>query len=297
VTAGIAAGALPRAAFAQALPPELTLEKLGGNLVQIGGAGANVVVAGGPDGLLMVDGGLHGRSADLLKLVSEQWPGLNVDTLFNTNWRPEHTGSNTALRAAGARIITHENTKLWLGGDFFVEWEDRAYTPNPPEALPTETFYASGKTSFAGEEIEYGYLPRAHSDGDIYVFFRAANVLVASDVLSVGSYPIVDYATGGWIGGLEQATKMLIGMSDSTTRIVPAAGSAQTQTALQAQLQMCAAVRERVAGAFRRGMSLKDFMAAKPTAEFDAQWGDPAQFLALVYKGAWGHIRELGGTI
>jgi glyoxylase-like metal-dependent hydrolase (beta-lactamase superfamily II) len=232
-----------------------------------------------------------------LKLLSEQWPGRNVETLFNTNWRPEHTGSNAALRATGARIVAHENTKLWLGGDFFVEWEDRAYTPGPAETLPTETFYTSGKTSFAGEEIQYGYLPRAHSDGDIYVFFRAANVLVASNVLSVGTYPIVDYATGGWIGGMEQATKALIALSDAATHIVPAIGPVQTRAALQAQLELCTAVRERVADAFRRGMSLTDFMAAKPTGEFDAQWGDPAQFLALVYKGAWGHIRELGGTI
>jgi len=275
----------------------LEVEKLGDALIRIGGAGANVTVARANDDLLMVDGGLARRSEELLKLVAEQWPDARVATLFNTNWRPEHTGSNAALRSSGARILAHENTKLWLGGDFFVEWEDRAYKPNPATALPTETFYTSGKLELEDEEVEYGHLPRAHTDGDMYLLFRRSNVLVASDVLSVGRYPVVDYSTGGWIGGLEQATKMLLDLSDGATKIVPAVGAVQARAALEAQLRLCTAVRQRVAEAFRNGMSLKDFTATRPTGEFDAQYGDPSQFLPLVYKGAFGHIRELGGTI
>ena len=201
------------------------------------------------------------------------------------------------MRAAGARILAHENTKLWLGGDFYVDWEKRAYKPNPPEMLPTETFYTSGQMQFGGDEVRYACLPRAHTDGDIYVLFPRANVLVASDLLAADGYPIVDYATGGWIGGLEQATNKLLEITDAATRIVPAVGPVQGQEALQSQLALCTTMRERVREAFRNGMSFEDFVASAPTREFDAERGDPSQFLALVYKGAWGHNRELGGTI
>ena len=129
------------------------------------------------------------------------------------------------------------------------------------------------------------------------VFFPHANVLVASDLLSVGSYPVPDYATGGWIGGMVAASEKLLAATDERTRFVAATGPAHGRAALQSQLDLCTAVRKRTAEAFRAGMSFRDFAASKPTAEFDAQWGDAAQFLALVYKGGFGHLRELGGVI
>jgi glyoxylase-like metal-dependent hydrolase (beta-lactamase superfamily II) len=292
---GIAAGAMPWAVRAADAP--LTVEMLGGDLAVVAGAGANVTVAIAPDQLLLVDGGLAARSAEMLRLVAERWPGRALTALFNTNWRPEHTGANAVAKAQGARVIAHENTKLWLGGDFTVDWERRDYRPQPAEMLPNETFYTTGSLSFGNRTVDYGHLGQAHTDGDIYVHFREANVLVASDVLAVGRYPIVDYATGGWIGGLEKATQKLLDTTNDATRLVPAVGAVQGTDALRAQLALCTAVRERLAQAFRNGMSFADFAASEPTREFDAERGDPAQFLALAYKGGWGHIRALGGVI
>ena len=113
----------------------------------------------------------------------ERWPGRPVEILFNTNWRDEHTGANAALRGAGATVMAHENTKLWLGGDFFVDWEDRHYAPHPAAMLPNKTFYTSGNARFRR--------PRASSTGTCRArtrtatsrcSFRDANVLVASDL-------------------------------------------------------------------------------------------------------------------
>jgi glyoxylase-like metal-dependent hydrolase (beta-lactamase superfamily II) len=275
----------------------LRVETLRGGIAQIVGAGANVTVAAADGALLLVDGGSREHAAALRALLAERWPGLPVRTLFNTNWREEHTDGNAALRAAGAKIVAHENTKLWLGADFIVEWEQRAHEPVPADALPTDTFYTTGRLDFAGEAVAYGVLPRAHTDGDLYVHFPNANVLVVSDVLAVDRYPIVDYSTGGWIGGLEKATKAMFDLADDETLIVPAIGPAQKIAALQDQLALCTTVRERVTQAFRNGLSLAAFAATEPTREFDARRGDSAQFLKLVYKGALGHSRELGGVI
>jgi glyoxylase-like metal-dependent hydrolase (beta-lactamase superfamily II) len=291
----IAAGSLRGARSQPGGPLEVT--DLGGDLALIRGAGANILAFGSADGVLLVDGGLQARSRDVLAILEQRWPGRRVAVLFNTNWRDEHVGVNEAAKAQGANIMAHENTKLWLGGDFFVEWEDRHYSPRPASMLPNTTFYTSGSLAFGGKTIDYRYLPRAHTDGDVAVFFPDANVLVASDLVSVGRYPVPDYATGGWIGGLLAATQALLDATDARTRIVAADGGVLGRAALEAQRALCAAIKDKTAAAFRAGMSFKDFVASRPTAEFDAQWGDPARFLALVYKGGFGHLRELGGVI
>jgi glyoxylase-like metal-dependent hydrolase (beta-lactamase superfamily II) len=295
--AGFAAAGTVRLGFGQAAGQGLGVAELGADLLLVAGAGANVVALGTPDGTLLVDGGAAPHAAALQRALAERWPDRPVRILFNTNWREEHTGANQAVRAAGGKVLAHENTKLWLGADFFVDWEGRHYAPQPAAMLPNETFYTSGSLDFGGRPVEYWHLPRAHTDGDVAVYFPDANVLVASDLLSVGGYPVPDYATGGWIGGLLDASKALLAKTDARTRIVGAQGAVCGRAELEAQLTLCTAVAQKAAEAFRAGASLADFMASRPTAAFDAQRGDPATFLKLVYKGGFAHLRELGGVI
>jgi glyoxylase-like metal-dependent hydrolase (beta-lactamase superfamily II) len=294
---GAVALACPLRGFAQSSVPALETIPLGEGLAVITGAGANITVLAGADGALLVDTGLPDRTDALLEAVKAATGSPKVALAFDTNWRPEHSGGNERLHAASATIMAHENTKLWIGADFDVAWEQRKHEPRPREALPDKTFYTDGSVDFAGHKVAYGYLPQASTDGDIYVHFPDANVLAVSDLLAVGRYPIVDYVTGGWIGGLEKATQKLLTIADADTRIVPAQGAVQTRAALESQLALCTKVREAVRDAYKGGHSVEEFLASKPTAAFDAERGDPELFLRLVYKGAWGHVRELGGGI
>lgn len=294
-SAGALVAALPRNVLPQAGVLEAT--ELAPDLLLITGAGANVVALATEAGILLVDGGLEAHADALLELLAARWPGRSVQVLFNTNWRDEHIGANVVANEAGARILAHENTKLWIGGDFDVEWEERHHSPRPASYWPNQTFYKSGGIELGGRRVEYWHLPRAHTDGDVAVYFPDHDVLVASDLVSVGRYPVPDYATGGWIGGLLAATAVLRDRTSERTRIVPAVGGPCGRAELDAQLALCTAIRDKTAAAFRAGMSLADFAASRPTAEFDAAWGNPAQFLALVYKGGFAHLRELGGVI
>lgn len=294
-SAGALVAALPRGALAQ--QGGLMAKELAPDLLLVTGAGANVVALATEAGILLVDGGLEANAGALLELLAARWPGRSVEVLFNTNWRDEHIGANAAANRAGARILAHENTKLWIGGDFDVEWEGRHYSPRPAAYWPNQTFYGSGRLEFGGRRIEYWHLPRAHTDGDVAVYFADHDVLAAGDLVSVGRYPVPDYATGGWIGGLLAATAALRDRTSERTRIVPAVGAPCGRAELEAQLALCTAIRAKTAAAFRAGMTLKEFAASKPTAEFDAVWGDPAQFLSLVYQGGFAHLRELGGVI
>jgi glyoxylase-like metal-dependent hydrolase (beta-lactamase superfamily II) len=294
-SAGALVAGLPRLGFSQT--GGLAATELAPDLLLVTGAGANVVALGTDAGILLVDGGREAHGSALLELLAARWPGKNVEVLFNTNWRDEHVGANALANQADARILAHENTKLWLGADFEVEWEKRHYSPRPASYWPNQTFYKSGSLEFGGRRVEYWHLPRAHTDGDIAVYFPDHDVLAASDLVSVGRYPVPDYATGGWIGGLWSASSTLLERTGASTRIVPAEGAPCGRAELEAQLELCTAVRSKLAAAFREGKSFKDFVASGPTAEFDAAWGDPALFLALVYKGGFAHLRELGGVI
>src|SRR5690606_28693863 len=99
---------------------------------------------------------------------------------------------------------------------------------------------------------------------DIYVFFRRANVLAVSDLLAVEGYPIVDYATGGWIGGMREATKALLALADDDTIIVPAVGAPQTRRAAEAQLELCEVTYQAVGEAFTKAFSLEELIAERP---------------------------------
>jgi cyclase len=296
--AGAAGVSLSLRAFARTEPEPIVVVPLADNVVQITGAGGNVVAVSGSDGLLLIDSGLEERSKDLMKAVEKLPGGQHVHTLINTHWHWDHTGGNERLGKDKVKIVAHENTKLWLGADFYCDWEgNRHYTPRPKAALPTETFYTSGKMTANGQDVVYGYLPRAHTDSDIYVFLPKANVLVAGGLVSVGKYPVLDYTTGGWIGGMDDASKALLGIANKDTRVVPGIGPVQTYADLQAQSEMLHTMHERLVDLMRKGIGTDDLAATPPTQEFDAKWGDPHQFVANAYRGLWGHVRELGKIV
>jgi hypothetical protein len=250
---------------------------LADGLALIRGAGAHITVLETRDGLVLVDAGLPERTAALTDFLTERWPGRPVHTLFNTNWRDEHTGGNTALHAAGAESLAHENTRLWMAAEFEIEWAGRTHSRSARETWPKATFYEGGTRTVGEARLGYGHLERAHTD-----------------LLAVDAYPLVDWVTGGWIGGMADATKALLEIAGPGTRIVAASGPVQRRDALEAQLELCETVLASVRTCYRSGGSLEDFIASAPAAAFEDERGDPTEFLALVYEGAWGHARSLG---
>jgi glyoxylase-like metal-dependent hydrolase (beta-lactamase superfamily II) len=297
VLSGAAIASSSALTSAQSHPAPITTTPLNDHLHLIAGAGSNVLLVSSSDGLVLVNGGSPERSNELLKAVAARAQGRRLTTLINTDWCADHTGSNESAGAIGAQIIAHENTKQYLAHDQFIEWQTRTYKARPKAALPTKTFYTKDSITVGSERLEYGHLGQAHTDGDIYVHLPASNVLVTGHVLTVGKYPIADYTTGGWLGGLLTATKTLLDLSNAETRVVPGTGPVQTRADLQAQFDMLTALRERFAKMMRQGMSANDMLAAGATKEFDAKWGDPTLFVPVSYRGLWLHVRELGGIV
>lgn len=289
LAAGAGALSFSRAAFAEP-GPEAT--KLTDRLTMISGAGNNVVVLAGDGGSLLVDCGDAVHARDVLKLAG------SVKTVLNTHWHPESTGANDAMAKAGAKLVSHVHTELWMTQEIIHDWEKKVFPPRAKEALPAEIFYTTGKTTFGGEPVEYGLMPVAHTDGDIYVHFPQSNVLVAGDVIQPGRLPMLDFPTGGWIGGMQEAHRTLLRLASDSTKIVPGSGPVLTKADVQTSLDILTKVREQLVKLMKMGMGAKDMIAAKAVKDFEGQLsGDPDQFIFTAYRGMWAHVRELGGIV
>jgi cyclase len=290
------AGAALLPARLSAQGAQLATVQLSPRMSAISGPNATVLAADTNDGVVLVDGG-HASWADaLLSAVESLYPGKPVRALFNTHWHEEQTGANRALGEHGVEIVAHENTKLWLGTEVWVRWSDKKYAPLPKAAQPTTSVYDPGRMTFGGRAVEYGWARDAHTDGDLFVFFPDENVLVAGGFVSNTTWPIIDWWTGGWTVGMLNGFDRLLEVANERTRIVPAVGPVMSLAELKAQQAMYLTVFERIHGSLIKALDVKETLAAKPTAEFDARYGDPTQFVTLALQSTWGHLRDAHDT-
>lgn len=289
LASGAAALGLSRAGLAQSSP---TATKLTDKLTLITGGGNNVVALAGDGGNLLVDCGDAAHAADIAQLAP------NIKTVINTHWHLESTGANDAVAKSGSKLVSSVNTALWMTQDINHDWEKKTYPPRAKTAIPSETFYTTGKMTFGGEEIEYGIMPMAHTDGDIYVHFTKSNVLVTGDAVQPGRLPILDWFCAGWLGGMQDAHRTLLRIANDDTKIIPGSGPVMTKADLQASLDTVTKIRDHMVKLLKMGLGPKDMIAGKAMQEFQPQLsGDPDTFIYIAYRGLWAHARELGGIV
>lgn len=271
--------------------------RLNDKLSVITGVGGNVVALTTDDGLLLVDSGAPEHSRALMTQLRALPGGGRVRTLFNTHWHLDNTGSNEVFGKAGAKIVAHEKTKLWLATDHWVPAEERYEKARPKQAVPTETFYTTGKTSAGAEQIEYGYLLEAHTCGDLYVHFRDSNVLVVGDAVSAERDPVLDWFGGGWIGGRIDAQELLLKICNDQTRIVAGTGPVIARAQLQAEHDMLVRIYERMVEQVRKGFTTKDMVEAGTLDGLGRTWADPRKFMYDAHKGIWAHHNTLSHDV
>ncbi len=249
---------------------------------------ANVVAHTSADGVVLVDGASARASDALMKAVATLPGGRPVQTIFNTHWHPEQVGSNATLGAAGKTIIAQENTRLWLTTDVTWPWNGQQFTRLPKSAQPNKTFYTTGEL---GPDMRYGYIPDcAHTDGDLYVYFPRQNVLAVGDVVSGQGWPVVDYITGGWIGGMVGGIQRLQAIANEETKIVPGRGPVLGLNDLKTQYEMYSKIYERLTQLLNKGRGPSEAVEARPTKEFDAQMGNPDEFVRRSFESLWAYL-------
>jgi glyoxylase-like metal-dependent hydrolase (beta-lactamase superfamily II) len=264
--------------------------KLRNNISVLEGSGGNIAVLTGPDGKLLVDGGIGVSRPQLSKALAELG-NEPVAYLINTHWHFDHADGNEWLQAAGAKIIAHENTRKHLSSIQRVEDWDYNFLPLATQAVPTEVFTKDHHLKANGASIALKYHCPAHTDGDISVMFAEANILHAGDTYWNDIYPFIDHSTGGSIGGMIAACDANLALANNDTIIIPGHGKPVSNKAeLQQFRDMLAAIRDNVGNLKKQGKTRDEAVAAKPTAAFDARWGqfliDPGFFTRLVYETA-----------
>jgi glyoxylase-like metal-dependent hydrolase (beta-lactamase superfamily II) len=262
-----------------------------------GGGGTNVAAFSSTDGLVLVDSGAPNNRDHIVSALKAFAPNAKVNTLFNTHYHTDQSGNNEVFSAAGAKIIAHKRTLEWMSTDHWVPAEDRYEKARPKAARPTETFLTTDSLKTDGEQIDYGYLTLAHTNGDIYVFFRNSNVLAVGDVASPLRDPALDYFTGGWIGGRVDAMDLLLKLANDQTRIVPAYGPVMSKAEFKAERDMMEQVRDRLFKQVREGDGPRDMLEEGVLKGLPRTWKDPYKFLYDAAKGCWAHHDKLGPNV
>src|SRR5262249_47169980 len=140
----------------------LAAQRLTDKVSVIDGGVANVLAFSSTDGLVLVDSGAP-RAGD--KVMAALGANAKVKTIFNTHHHIDQTGNNEMFSAAGAKIIAHKRTLEWMSSDHWLPAEERYEKARPKAARPTETFLTTGSLKTGGEQIDYGYLTLAHTNG------------------------------------------------------------------------------------------------------------------------------------
>ncbi len=255
-----------------------------GALTLLEGAGCNVVAVRGPEGSLLVDGGLAANSKALLAAAASATGNSRVNTLINTHWHPSQTGSNEPVGRQGGLIIAHEVTRLYLGRAALSACYDGSYGPLPQVAWPKKTTRDKGSLEFAGQHIDYVYLPAAHTDGDLYVHFPERNLLVAGGPVLGDRWPVIDIRNGAWVGGLVNAYEVLASVTKPDTRIVPANGPLVTGAEIARRRDIYKQLFTQLFVYLNKGFGPDDVVAARPLKAHEAEFGDPSRFLAGAYQ-------------
>jgi cyclase len=261
--------------------------KLRENIYMLYGPGGNMIALTGPDGKVLVDSSfapVAPKIKDALAAIGN--PPLKI--LINTHWHIDHTDGNAAMHDAGATILAHENTRKRLSSPQVNAFMGVHFPASPAKALPQQTFTTNFKLYFNGEELSLGYILPAHTDSDIYIRYETSNVLHMGDTWFNGFYPFIDTSTGGRIDGMIAAAERGLSLADADTKIVPGHGPMGDKAALGKYRDMLVVVRDRVKAQKSAGKSLQEVVAAKPTADLDAVWGNgflkPEQFVTIVYS-------------
>ena len=281
---GLVAIALKASATAQ-----VTVQTFRRNISVLLGPGGNIAVLTGPDGKLLIDAEIVTARPNVAAALAS----INADPikqLINTHWHFDHTGGNDWLHQAGASILAHEKTRKHLSVDTRVEGWVYTFPAAPAGAIPTTVFQDEHTVRANASTLALKHYGPAHTDSDISVHFTEADVLHTGDTFWNRNYPFIDYSTGGSIDGQIHAAEANLAKVSASTIVIPGHGAVTTGKAdLTLFRDVLVEARDKVAKLKKQGRTLEEVIASKPTARYDAEWGQsfqtPKSFLGWVYQG------------
>jgi len=280
-----------------------------GTVYMLVGAGANITVQAGSDGVLLVDTSYE-RMSDKVIAAVRKLSDKPIRYIVNTHADADHVGGNAAISAVGATIaggnmgtsvnngaaiLAHENVLKRMSAPTGQQ------APTPSAAWPTDTYFTKKKELFFnGEPIEILHQPSAHTDGDSIVFFRHSDVISAGDLFLTTTYPVVDLERGGNIQGIIDALNRILDIAipkdkqEGGTYVIPGHGRLCDEADVLEYRDMVTIIRDRIRDMVKKGMTLEQVKAARPTLDYDGRYGAKTgawttdMFIEAVYRSLAG---------
>jgi glyoxylase-like metal-dependent hydrolase (beta-lactamase superfamily II) len=254
------------------------------NVYMLASTAGNVAVQIGDDGVLLVDAGTAPMAQKLFAAI-RTLTNKPIHTIVNTHLHSDHTGGNLALVKLGAggpqapRVMGHENT--------YNRMMDAAVAANanlPASALPMNAYFTPTRDFFLNGEAIVLHHVSAHTDGDTLVHFRGSDVVSAGDVFNPDLYPVIDIENGGTVSGVIAGLNRLLEITvpakyqEGGTYVVPGHGRICDEAEVVEYRDMVTIIRDRVADLAKKGLTLEQVKAAKPSRDYDGDYGSSTGF-------------------
>jgi len=281
--------------------------KVRGNISVIQGAGANITVLTLPEGVTLVDSGAA-PMADKVLAAIRTLSSQPIRYIINTSVSADHVGGNEKLAGTGSQI-TGGNVSGQVGTDGaeIIAHEQvlermiarTVQPPVPVRATPQTTYHTDQlklSTVYHGDGIQVFHMPAAHTDGDSVVYFRHNDVIAAGDVFDTTGYPKIDLERGGGINGVVEALNRILDVAfpdfrlEGGTLVIPGHGRICDSADVAYYRDMVTIVRDRVQDMVKKGLTLDQVKAARPTRDYDPRYGSTTgtwttdMFVEAAYK-------------
>jgi glyoxylase-like metal-dependent hydrolase (beta-lactamase superfamily II) len=261
-----------------------------GNVWMLTGGGVNAAVQIGDEGVLVVDTMTAALSDKLVAEIKKLAGNKPIRWIVNTHVDTDHTGGNAKVAEAGesiiagnfagqagqasanfAKILTHENVEARLV---------KVQPALPTSAMPTDTFFTDEfEMHFNGEAVQFIHVPNSHTDGDVMVFFRKSDVLVAGDAFNTISFPVVDLESGGSVSGVVKTLNRILDITvpedkqEGGTFVIPGHGRLTDEADVVEYRDMMTIIHDRVKNAIDKGMTLEQVKAARLVRDYEGRYG------------------------
>jgi cyclase len=275
--------------------------KVRNNVSMVQTPGGNITVLAFPEGVTLVDSGSV-ETADQVLATVRTLSKQPIRYIINTTFDSGHVGGNDKLGSTGiqitggnvagqvgtdgAEIIAHENVLERMSA--------RSVKPAfPVRAMPQTTYHIDSiklSTLYHGDGIQVFHVPAAHTDGDSLVYFRHNDVLATGDIFLTTTYPVIDVERGGSINGIVDGLNRILDLAfpdfrlEGGTLIVPGHGRVSDSADVAYYRDMVTIVRDRVQDMIKKGMTLDQVKAARPTRDYDPRYGSPDAFVEAAYR-------------
>jgi glyoxylase-like metal-dependent hydrolase (beta-lactamase superfamily II) len=277
-------------ALAQPAPEEaVRIEPVAGNVHVLYGQGGNIGISVGDDGVFLIDDQYAPATPQILEALAKlhQEPPRFV---VNTHWHGDHTGGNENLAGKGSMIVAHDQVRERMSTEHFNEFFQRKTPPSPAGALPLVTFSDNLSLHLNGDEIRAIHVANAHTDGDVFIHFRKANVIHTGDLVFSGLYPFVDLDSGGSVAGVIAGVDRILELANDSTQIIPGHGKVTDRAGLVSYRKLLADTSARIRELVQAGRTVEEVVAAPPFAETDATYAwsfiTAERYIRMLYRDA-----------